>query len=349
MTASSTYATRPASLPGERDRVLAVWEGTLGERGRMIAKFSWFYENSPTGVPLALLLEWRSSPEAPPVVIGVATAGRRRFQRGNQLLAAGVLVDMAVRAEHRTLGPALQLQKGLLAEGLRNVDFLYGFPNPKAAPVFQRAGYKRLGAMRRHVRVLRASGYLSRRMPALAARMLAPFADLALRIRLEFQARAVGAPELEWKPLDALAAGDIKFPAPSDGAIAGVRTAEFLVWRFAVAGAMSKHHIARAALPEGPAYWILDDQGKVLQVRDCAAVLLEPQCSPAWWALFRDAIRRGFHSVSFECLASDRQQQLLRSLGMTVRSERPVFWSGMPSAPQVDHAEFFLTSADEDE
>lgn len=125
MSAGSVYSTRPALLPVERELVLAVWEGTLGERDRMASKFSWFYEQSPThrrATDLAAGVAPSSGADAQ--VIGVATAGRRRFQCGNQSLPAGVLVDMAVRPQHRTLGPALQLQKSLLTEGRQELGFL---------------------------------------------------------------------------------------------------------------------------------------------------------------------------------------------------------------------------------
>lgn len=335
-------------LPDERDRVLAVWEGTLGEHSRMSAKFGWFYEQSPTGMPLALLLEWRADADSAAQVIGVATAGRRQFQCGNQSLSAGVLVDMAVRPEHRTLGPALQLQKGLLAESLRTVDFLYGFPNPKAAPVFQRAGYQRLGRMQRHVRVLRASGYLGRRFPAAVAAILAPFADVALRIRIELDAGVARAPRLEWVPVEDLG-GRFAASRPDGNILCGTRSAQFLAWRFSKAHAANPHCAVLAPVPGGEAHWVVEEQGRVLQVRDCSSLLLERANAGAWTALFRDAVRRGFHSVSFECLAAARHLEVLKSLGMKVRSDRPVFWSGFRPTQQSVAAEFFLTSADEDE
>jgi hypothetical protein len=348
MNPGSTYSTRPAVLPAERERVLAVWEGTLGEHSRMSAKFGWFYEQSPTGMPLAQLLEWRAAADSGAQVIGVATAGRRQFRCGSQEMPAGVLVDMAVRPEHRTLGPALQLQKALLAESLRSVDFVYGFPNPKAAPVFQRAGYQRLGKMQRHVRVLRASGYLGRRLPATVARLLAPFADFALRVRIELQAMLARAPRLEWGSVEDLGRCPAAF-VPRGNSLCGARSAEFLAWRFSKTHSANAHFSVLARLPAGDAHWVVEDQGKVLQVRDCSSLLLDAASAGAWRALFRDAARRGIHSVSFECLAAASQLDVLKSLGMVVRSDRPVFWSGFRPTQQAVAAEFFLTSADEDE
>ena len=81
--------------------------------------------------------------------------GREPFWLGGQRIEAGVLVDLAVSPAHRTLFPALLLQKSLLAAGLEAREVLYAFPNQKAAAVFQRAGYRHIGLMTRYVRVLR--------------------------------------------------------------------------------------------------------------------------------------------------------------------------------------------------
>lgn len=128
------YRVRDGDTAVDRDAVLAVWRGNLGQDARMAAKYDWFYRDAPAGAPLLQLLMHAGT--ASPV--GVCAAGRRQMLRDGDTLRAGVLVDLAVTPEHRTLGPALILQQGLFAAGQRELDLLYGFPNPKAAPVFKR-------------------------------------------------------------------------------------------------------------------------------------------------------------------------------------------------------------------
>lgn len=347
MSKPSAYTTRPALIPEERSAILDLWRGNLGEGGRMERKFQWFYEQAPTGAPLTLFLECRTEADGSPVRAGVASAGRREFQLDAERLSAGVLVDMAVRQEHRTLGPALQLQKGLLATALQTASFVYGFPNPKAAPVFQRVGYQRLGMMRRHVRVLRASSYLARSRPAWQARVIGPVADAALRAGLGLRAVAARAPQLVWRPVEQMPDIPVCYRPDAAGMLLGIHCREFLLWRFAGGRPGQYVHIA----PEGVGdYWIAEDQGDVLQLRDCTASLLAPEGRAQWLALFRDAERRGYHSVSFECLAPAPLLQTLVGLGMQVRSERPVFWAAAAGmAGRIAASKWFLTSADEDE
>src|SRR5688500_18512216 len=123
----------------DRDTVQSIWRGTLGQQDRMAAKYDWFYLACPHGPPLLQLLrhidgDW----------VGTACAGRRRMRWQGRDISAGVLVDLAVVPEHRSLGPALILQQGLIEAGARDLDLLYGFPNPKAAAVFKRIGYNKL-------------------------------------------------------------------------------------------------------------------------------------------------------------------------------------------------------------
>lgn len=347
--AFSPYSTRTADLVEDRGNVLAIWHGNLGEQVRMEHKFHWFYEQAPTGAPLTILLEWRASAEAAPVPIGVATAGRRDFLLGREPLRAGVLVDMAVRTEHRSLGPALQLQKKLLADGLQAAAFLYGFPNPKAAPVFQRAGYRRLGLMRRHVLVVRASGYLRRFMPALLARGLAPLADGFLRLRMEWQAWTATAPSLKWGSIVDAAMDSAGSHPEGVALLLGARSREFLVWRFA-GGLPGRFRLVVPAQQPAAGYWVVEELEGVLQVLDCAPSLLHESGRAAWLALFRDAARNGCSSVSFECLAPEALRANLAALGMRVRSERPVFLAAATGvAESLEKADWFLTSADEDE
>ncbi len=158
-----------AGLPArDHDTVLGLWRGNLGQDARMTAKYEWFYLRCPHGEPLMQLL----LDVAGQAHVGTASAGRRRLEWRGRELRAGVLVDLAVLPQHRSLGPALMLQQGLIAAAGEALDVLYGFPNQKAAPVFKRLGYAQPAQLVRYARVLRHAGYLRERVP----RWLAPAA-----------------------------------------------------------------------------------------------------------------------------------------------------------------------------
>jgi hypothetical protein len=335
------YVVEPADLARDRDAVLGVWRGNLGRDERMGAKYDWFYRDSPLGPPLTLLLRHVASGS----VVGVATAGPRRMQVDGRVIEAGVLVDLAVLPEHRTLGPALQLQQAMLDAAGSRFALLYGVPNRKAVPVFKRVGYVAIAELRRLARVLRHREHLARRVPGPLATAAAPLVDALLRLRDAL--RQLGQPRWRARWLDApptnLAAG------ASSGLLHGVHDPAFQHWRF-------------AAGPTPPARWlrIEDRSGRlrgwftcqtshdVLQVVDGGGG--EGEVAPpraAVLALLRAARKAGHASVSLQLAAPDALLATWRAAGFVVRSQRTVFgrWYGAEAAP----AAAWLTAADEDE
>src|SRR3546814_213354 len=152
------YTVHEADLERDRELIVGLWRGNLGEDARMARKYDWFYRQCPYGAPLTLLLRHEASGEW----VGVASAGPRQMVFGGRRVSAGVLVDLAVLPAHRSLGPALTLQTALMEAGAKRFDLLYGFPNPKAAAVFRRVGYAPLGELSRHARVLRHGDHAHR-------------------------------------------------------------------------------------------------------------------------------------------------------------------------------------------
>ena len=325
MSEQSGYFVRAAQIPEERALVTGLWRGNLGESARAEAKFDWFYAGSVTGTPQTLILMHRggengegSAAEA----VGVGSAAPRSFWLGKQPIQAAVLVDLAVSAAHRTLYPALLLQKNLLSAGLATRSVLYAFPNLKAAAVFQRAGYRRMGLMSRFVRVLRSRTYLEQLLPASVAAAVAVFVDVAIRLRY---AHLGFRPELRWQDMR-----DAVLPeAPaSDSAdlLHGARTVEFLRWRFADLGRHHFNFVTARRHSDGAAvgYWVVEALENSLYVRDCSIALLRRRDAVlAWTALCAEARRKGFRSLHFECLAPPALQRHLRALGMKTRGQRP--------------------------
>ncbi len=340
------YSARRAVFPTDRATVIELWRGNLGDPARVDAKFNWYYSSSPTGEPLTVLLDYRdASNGADSVAVGVAALGPRRFCVGATPVTAGVLIDMTVTARHRTLFPALTLQKALFQASQKQAALLYGFPNSKAAPVFQRAGYTRLGALTRYVRVLRSGAYLRKWIP----QWLAYPGGWVLDVLNDARRKSTGAIGLRW---DAQFAVNASYPETVDGRplARGARDGVLLRWRF---GAHTGRRFAciEASHGERPVgYWVVEYADDVLLVKDAAPALFAEANAAAWTRLFREARRRRFNSVSFECLAPEPFAARLLALGMKARGERPVF-----SAIRADHADMFagaawyLTEADEDE
>lgn len=346
MDAAPAYTVHEADVARDRDAVLALWRGNLGQDAHMAAKYDWFYRDSPAGPPLLLLLRHEASGDW----VGVAGAGPRRFRHGGADRRAGVLVDLAVLPEHRSLGPALTLQQAMLERGLARFDLLYGFPNPKAVPVFKRVGYGALGTLARMARVLRHGPYVRRRLPALPSVLALPaglLLDLADRVRLALPGRGLrGQWSAQTPPeLDALWAGSDHGSGP-----VAVRDAAFARWRFDACPLVGTEHLlvrdragaARAwfacqrrdgALHVADAW---SDRGAAGVPADCIAVLL------------RAARARGAQALSIEIVADGAAAAGWEACGFVVRERRPVFGKAAPTLADVA-ALPWLSSADEDE
>ncbi|WP_440224160.1 hypothetical protein ACQQ2N_02835 [Dokdonella sp. MW10] len=329
----------------DREAALAIWRGNLGEDARMPLKFDWFYTACPFGEPAMKLLRHASGDP-----VGIATAGPRRMLVDGRDVRAGVLVDLAVVPEHRALGPAMMLQASFLAAGDARFDLLYGFPNPRAAPVFKRSGYAKLGDIVRYARVLRHAGYLARKLPQGLAAVAGALVDVARRLGDAW--RSFGnAPLLSsWSTqadprFDALWAA-----APATRGLAAVRDATFARWRFDESPLAQTRYLLLAD-PSGStlrAWFACRDNGKVLQVvdfwSDDAAVGLG---RPYIDALLRAARHGGYAAVSVEYAGPVEGTTGWTAAGFRERSRRPVFGHafGATTLPATLH----LTAADEDE
>jgi len=339
------YVVAPGDVVRDRATVLGIWRGNLGQDARMQAKYDWFYAQCPYGAPLLQLL--RHGPDG--TAVGAAAAGPRRMLRDGQPIAAGVLVDLAVLPEHRSLGPALMLQGGLAQAGGERFGLLYGFPNPKAAAVFKRVGYDRLGDIVRRARVLRHAGYLARRLPrplaAVAGFVLDRARALADTVRAPRERLAAAWSEAADARFDTLWAASPK----GEGAV-GVRDAAFARWRFDASPLVKTRYLLLAGADGALRAWFACQvEDAVLHVRDfwsddAASGIGHARIA----ALLRAARKAGHAAVSVEFAGPDVRLAGWTAAGFAERGRRPVFgrWSDGSAAGAVA---IHLTSADEDE
>ena len=367
--ASSTavrYLARAGMPERERATVLGVWRGNLGEDARMPRKYDWFYLHAPAGMPLLHMLERQPAQlpaqdglparDAAAVVgvgAGVGAIGQRRMLYRGQPLQAGVLVDLAVLPDHRSLGPALILQQGLFTAARERLGVFYGFPNPKAAPVFKRIGYRALGDLVRHVRVVRASPYLRRRLPkALAplAALAGPALDLALRLRDAWRWRGAGRLRASWNTRQP----DITRlweASEKPDALTALREMRHLRWRFDEAPDTNFRHLLLSADGEVHAWFATRSDGHTLHIHDFWLRGRGASADPATLtALLAAAHQDGHAAVSVELATSEERLAGWKALGFEPRGQRPIFGYVAPAlAPADMPLDLHLTAADEDE
>lgn len=348
-TSVDQYKLHAGDVHVDRDTVLSIWQGNLGEQAHMRAKYDWFYLGCPFGPPLLQLL--RHVPSG--IVAGTCAAGRRRMLWRGQDLKAGVMVDLAVHPEHRSLGPALTMQKGLIQSSLLQSGLVYGFPNPRATAIFRRLGARKLVDIVRLARVLRPGTYLRRRFPVAVAAPLGAALGFGLRVRDAIL--RLGSPAIDacWTDRADERMDELWARSPHGPGLLAVRDAEHLRWRFDEAPLQDTRYLLLST--DGgkslAAWFATQVAGDVLHVRDFWTLDAATGVGTAWLdALVAAARRLGMAAVSVEIAARKDRLANWHARGFVKRSQRPVYGFWQPDLePCEGDIELLLTSADEDE
>lgn len=341
------YAVRTAHLHADRAVVLELWRGQVASVPEQ--KYEWFYLGHPIEAPTLLLLTHGPQAER----VGVAGLGTRRICVQGEVRSAGILVDLVVRPEHRTLYPALLLQRHMLRTALSLHRLVYGIPNKLSTPIVRRLGYTEVGDLVRYSKVLHHGTYLKRRLPPVVSAVLGAAADRLLPWYFRPHRALLNARESRW-----VLATDARFDAlwqrvrGFDG-LMGVRDAQFLSWRFL---SQPGHHYRIFVLtPKGEAgisaYAVCEADGRALRIRD---FLVDPSRDDDLRVLMhhlsRQAWREGFASLSLEFLGPRRPRALLAAAGMVERGKRVLYASFAPQdEARVRTLDWYVTSADEDQ
>ena len=151
----AAYEIREADPVSDRAHILEVWNANLKAHSaaQHEVRYDWTHR-APTGGAR----HWLAFRDGRPV--GTAGLNLRQVAMHGKTLLAGLAVDFAVDRMHRLMQPALSLQKAVFATLNADVHLIYGLPAMAALPVFERQGYKRVGVLRRYVKVLRTKRFL---------------------------------------------------------------------------------------------------------------------------------------------------------------------------------------------
>jgi len=176
MQSRRAYTVCALDFEKNKQDVLNVWRSN--GFGIPESKYSWMYEGNPHGRAIGRLVLDKNDE-----VVGMAALFPRSLRiDGNSQAAAAIVGDFVIAKEHRSLGPALMLQKALIeSQKKHHFGLAYGFPNQQAEAVLQKAGYRFIGNTIRLTRPLRSHYYFSRRIPGnWLARTLAGVVDPVL-------------------------------------------------------------------------------------------------------------------------------------------------------------------------
>jgi hypothetical protein len=346
------YSVRQSEALPVAETLTGLWRRNLHIPPRidLTARLRWYYVDAPEGPGrVMLLVATTADGEA---VVGCEGIGVRRFAVAGQPgpVRAALLGDLAVDRAHRTLMPALNLVRAGRAAA-RELPLHYGFPNAAAAPLFERAGYRKLGTVTRWVRVLRHARYVKR---VLANRTLAR-ASGALLDAARLAEAAVAAVSSSPLRLERLADVDDRVDRLWDAAhrqwgVIAWRGAAFLRWRFLREPA-SRCEIVCLCEPrtrELRAYAVLEPDDDVTHIRDFLGVSARDVARLLDEVALR-LYRRGAAAMSVSFLGAPRVEALLRSRHfMASPAERVVFADAAPGVTIPAAERWYLTDADED-
>jgi hypothetical protein len=348
-----SYRVRVVDPSGAESSLCDLWSRNLGAscadpQGRL----RWFYIENPAGPGVAHLLD-RDGEDRP---VGCMGLGMRVYACNGHNATAALFGDLAVDQKHRSLGPALMLQRATRGYAQENFPFSLGFPNAKALPSLLRLGFRELGPMIRYAVPLRHHLYLRRRLPEPLATLGAGLIDALTTVAAAprfLAARALF-------HLENLAAPDARFDelwgrARSSIAHVAERSSSFLRWRFlhkSRSPALRIFALARRGTREVVAFAVVEAEGRAAHLRDLFGG------SPADIASLLDCLLPhlsfdGYTSASFGFLGPTWMVDILTKHRFTARNQQAVVidWGKAPPSPPerlMDPAAWFLTQADED-
>jgi hypothetical protein len=263
MQTATQYTVQHFDPQADRDTILDLWRRNLPEASP--SRYQWLYGRDRAS-------GWLLRSETDEVV-GSTGIMERRMQIGGSQFMVGQAIDLNVNADHRSLGPALELQRAVV----RTVEqsryhLMYGFPNERSERMLIHLGYRTLGSVERWAKLLRSEGRLERYVrPKLVRKLIGRAVDFALRLACdELSSQA-------WADLQfADSVGfDARFDALwQDGRrkyyIAGDRSSRYLNWRFGRCPDLP-HHVftmSRAGKNDLLAYLIYSRRGDIVNMDD---------------------------------------------------------------------------------
>jgi GNAT superfamily N-acetyltransferase len=217
-------------LDSDWEELLAVLERNLTElpHGR---RFKWIYRDNPLGPAWS----WFACDSSSGRVVGVASVFPRAMWIGPRVSLCGQVGDFAIDPSHRSLGPALMLQRatfGPVDHGLLSLCYDCP-PHERGMSTFRRLGMTASTTMTRYARLLRTDRQLSRLLGnERLAGWITPLANPLLRFMDMGRPRPAGLEVSLHEGQFGDEFSDLDRRAGARGIIRGRRAAEDLNWRY---------------------------------------------------------------------------------------------------------------------
>lgn len=253
-------------LDTERDLLIAALQRYLTPDSDQ-TRFEWLYRNSPHGRAAAWLMRDTLIGE----VIGVAAAFPRRVMINGRPARCWVLGDFCVSDRHRSLGPAVKLQRACLdVLSTEQGEFCYDFPSDAMMAVYRRLAVGTSSPLVRFAKPLQADRLVRRSLGnTVVGGIVSRVANAALRLR---DWRGDGPTGVEFTVHQGSCGEEFTMFAanamPSYG-VAVERTADYLNWRYLTHPRMSYEILTARKNGALAGYVVFTQQGEDASISDC--------------------------------------------------------------------------------
>jgi len=284
-------------------------------------RYQWFYEDNPDGRAEVLLA--RDSQTGS--IIGSGAVIPRKLYVGGELKPAAVMADFWIHPEHRSLGPAVRLQRACVERAAAMGCAFFDLPQGNMPAVYKRMGMLGPVQLERFSRPLRTAPFIARivRQRALASG-LAALGDWALALSEWSKGGGRGRTRVTQHAGEFGAEfSDLTRRAATQPWTSVARSADYLNWRY------RRHYFLQyntftARDPQGGllAYAVVLNSGQYAEVvdlfpADSPRAVVGLLCGMA--PLLR---RQGASAVTISCLPNGALTEILGGAGLRNRDRR---------------------------
>lgn len=223
---AGTYLVKRTDFTEVEEEVLNLWESNGYKNRRKLLE--WAFGNNPYRPVMNSTFFVLNQDD---VIVGCCGVVERKMKVFGTDSSCGYPNNFLVDINHRSLGPALQVQKNVLH--LKNYKVIFAIPNKKSDGVLRRVGYKPIGKMERWVKVVRTERYLRNIFKlSMLTKMVALIANFFLYVKF-----TLNTTNLNGIMVNILDTFDDRFnrlweKVSLNYSIIGERNSEYLKWRF---------------------------------------------------------------------------------------------------------------------
>lgn len=313
------YTIIEADVTNNEKDILSILISNLN--GQSQERYLWNYKKCPYGDAKC----WLTKEEISNTFVGSGALFSRKILIKGHKVYVGIAGDFVIEKKHRSLGPALKLQKTIQESIERNnLSFIYGIPNKLSEMLFLKIGYKKVGEFKRFVKIIKAEYKTKKNLqPSFLTKLFSEVINFiikfvsketnykkSLNYSIEMPNYFDGRFDRLWEKI------------PKESKIIGERTSEFLNWRYKHSPDKFYKIFCLVGLEENIlGYIIYHILENMCYISDISFIASEGVLDSllAEFSLF--SRRSGFGSISILCLDNEMFEKKFKEFNFFIKKE----------------------------